>query len=114
MSDWSASSTLPSCTGAAVWLTGTVPPPARTGALGEPGSRSTKKLPSRKIRGRTFTVASAWIGRPSSEISIVTSAPRCSPGRRSTDVTSPTVMPAMRTGDFGLTSPAFLNASFSS
>ena len=35
-----------------------------TGASGVPGETSTKKLPSRKIRGRIAKVASSWIGRP--------------------------------------------------
>ena len=46
------------------------------GRAGVPGLRSTKKLPSRKMRGRIFSVASAWIGRPSSLIAIVTTACR--------------------------------------
>ena len=44
------------------------------GALGVPGLTSTKKLPSRKIRGRIANVASVWIGRPLLSIVIVTSA----------------------------------------
>ena len=44
------------------------------GADGVPGLMSTKKLPSRKIRGRIAKVASSWIGRPWSWIVIVTSA----------------------------------------
>ena len=44
---------------------------------GEPGWRSTKKLPSRKMRGRIFSSASFWIGRPLSSISIVTSPRPC-------------------------------------
>src|SRR3954454_8998716 len=44
------------------------------GADGVPGEMSTKKLPSRKIRGRIFITASLWIGRPLPLISIVTTA----------------------------------------
>ncbi len=44
------------------------------GEPGVPGCTSTKKLPSRKIRGRIFSVASLWSGRPLSWISIVTIA----------------------------------------
>ena len=47
-----------------------------TGADGVPGEMSTKKLPSRKIRGRIANVASLWIGSPAFSIVIVTSAAR--------------------------------------
>ena len=69
------------------------------GADGVPGETSTKKLPSRKIRGRIFIVASLWIGRPLSLISIVTTAASL-PGLPSILVTLPTLTPAMRTGEF--------------
>ena len=68
----------------------------------EPGARSTKKLPSRKIRGRIFAAASARTGRPASRIAIVTVAD-CAPGLVCcTFVTSPTSTPAIRTGECGL------------
>ena len=41
-------------------------PSASSAALGLPGRRSTKKLPSRKRRGRISSSASEWIGSPSS------------------------------------------------
>src|SRR6059036_1623050 len=44
------------------------PPLDRSGALGLPGRRSRKKLPSRNSLGRIVTVASSWIGRPSFSI----------------------------------------------
>ena len=43
-----------SCTGVEVRVTGTVSPSPIFGALGVPGDRSTKKLPSRKMRDRIF------------------------------------------------------------
>ena len=39
-------------------------PALRAPAEGEPGVMSTKKLPSRKTRGRIFSSASSWIGQP--------------------------------------------------
>ena len=51
------------------------------------------------MRGRILTVASLWIGSPSSLISIVTSAWSV-PSLRSTDLTLPTLTPAIRTGEF--------------
>ena len=88
-----------------------------------PGCRSTKKLPSRKIRGRIANVASLWIGSPLSETVNVTSAaehcwlgapevfcgvpPSLHPGTGPTPVTWPTSIPAIRTGDPGLTPLAF-------
>ena len=75
MSDCSEASRSPNWTGAAVCVVGIgSSPSSRTRAEGEPGSMSTKKLPSRKIRGRIFIVASSWMGRPFSSISIVTTA----------------------------------------
>ncbi len=98
---WSAESRSPNCTGAAVWFIGIVPPSSTSGADGEPGWRSTKKLPSRKMRGRIFRCASSWIGRPFSSSSIVTRAPPVAPSTASTFLTLPTSTPAIRTGEFG-------------
>ena len=53
-------------------MTGIVSPEEIVGADGLPGCSSTNQLPSRKIRGRIFSVASEWIGRPCDSISIVT------------------------------------------
>ena len=52
----------------------------RRATPGCPGCRSTKRLPSRNSRGRSLKVASSWIGRPSSLISIVTIAACCAAG----------------------------------
>jgi hypothetical protein len=83
-------------------LIGIVSPLSISGADGEPGSRSTKKLPSKMIRGRTLSFASLWIGRPLSEISIVMRA-ACSPRPSgSTFVTLPTLTPAIRTKESAL------------
>src|SRR5436853_4673023 len=71
---------------------------------------STKKFPSRKIRGRIQNVASLWIGRPFSLIEIVTSAalhwdwvvlPALQPETGATLSTFPTLIPAIRTSDSG-------------
>ena len=62
--------------------------------------RSTKKLPSRKIRGRILAVASACSGSPSSSIYSTTTAASV-PSSGSTDATLPTCTPAIRTGDPG-------------
>ena len=100
-----------SCTAVAVWVTGMSPPLERSGALGLPGRRSRKKLPSRNSRGRIVIVASLWIGRPSSSIVNVTSAMfPC----ELTLVTLPTLTPAIRTGDFGFRVVAFSNVAWSS
>ena len=80
-----------------VWLTGIVPSLPSSGALGLPGSSSTKKLPSRKIRGRIAAKASSWIGRPAPSTVKVTSV--LSPSRP-TSITLPTSTPAIRTGEF--------------
>ena len=85
-------------TGVAVCETGIVSPSEIVGAEGVPGSMSTKKLPSRKMRGRTLSVASLWIGRPASLTSIVTTA-LLVPSWPSTLTTLPMFTPAMRTGD---------------
>ena len=99
MSDCRAVSTSSSCTGVAVCCTGSVPPSSSSGVDGEPAVRSTKKLPSRKIRGRILAVASLWTGRPLSSIRMVRIAP--SRPARSTLVTLPTSTPAIRTGEPG-------------
>ena len=39
---WSAASSCENCTGAAVWLAGTVSPDSKVSVLGVPGFRSTK------------------------------------------------------------------------
>ena len=67
---------------------------------GVPGLRSTKKLPSRKMRGRIFSVASLWMGSALLSSSMVTTAASLDPAR-STFLTLPTLTPAMRTGDPG-------------
>ena len=85
----------------AVCWTGTSPPSLIVGVPGVPGCTSTKKLPSRKIRGRILSSASLWIGRPFLSISIVTRAAPLPLLSGSTSVTFPTSMPAMRTGDLG-------------
>ena len=75
-----------------------VSPLSSFGDDGVPGLRSTKKLPSRKMRGRILAVASSWIGSPLSLISIVTSAWSV-PSLGLTDLTLPTLTPAIRTGE---------------
>jgi hypothetical protein len=79
-----------------------LPPSFRSPACGVPGWMSTKKLPSRKMRGRILSCASLWIGRPVFSISIVTFAAPLPSGIGSTFLTTPISTPAMRTGDFGL------------
>src|SRR3954451_18863020 len=78
-----------------------------------PGFRSTKKLPSRKMRGRIFASASLWIGRASSFSAIVTTDAD-EPSLVSIFVTLPTVTPATRTGEFAARLFAFENAALSS
>jgi hypothetical protein len=95
-----AVSTWSSCTGVAVCVTFSVSPFSSTGADGEPDVRSTKKLPSRKMRGRIFAVASACSGRPSSSIFITTTAPLPS-SCGLIAWTLPTSTPAIRTGEPG-------------
>ncbi len=73
--DCSEVSTSSSWTGVAVCVIGMgVSLSSSFGAPGVPGETSMKKLPSRKMRGRIFSVASRWIGSPLSEICIWTSA----------------------------------------
>jgi len=55
------------------WI-GIVEPSFMIGAEGEPGWMSTKKLPSRKIRERTWAWASLWIGSALSLRTMVTCA----------------------------------------
>ena len=85
----------------AVWLIGTRSPSPRSGADGEPGLTSTKKLPSRKIRGRILNVASLWIGRPLPSMRIGTTAAARPPSTWETEETLPTSTPAIRTGEPG-------------
>ena len=107
MSTWS------SWTGVAVCVIFSIPPSSSSSAPGVPGWRSTKKLPSRKMRGRIFAVASVAIGRPSSEISIVTTALSV-PSSASTFMTLPTLTPAMRTGESGRRPLADSNVAWTS
>ena len=97
------SSTWSNWTGVVVREAGIVAPSSSSArARASRATRSTKKLPSRKIRGRIFAAAFARTGRPRSRIAIVTVAD-CEPGLVcSTDVTSPTSTPAIRTGECGL------------
>ena len=94
---WSTPSTWSSCTGAAVCDAGMVSPSEIVSALGDPGLMSMKRLPSRKMRSRTFTSASLWIGRASSFSFIVTFTPCESSPAGSTFETLPTSTPAIRT-----------------
>ncbi len=87
-----------SCTGVAVRVTLIVSPVSSFGADGEPGLRSTKKLPSRKMRGRILAVASSWIGSPASLTSMTTSVWSV-PSRGLIDLILPTLTPAIRTGE---------------
>ncbi len=93
-------STSSSCTGEAVWVTLIVSPESSVGEPGVPGLRSTKKLPSRKMRGRTLAVASSCSGSAESLSSIVISA-ALEPSTPVTDLTLPTSTPAIRTGELG-------------
>ena len=88
-----------------------VSPVSSVGDDGVPGLRSMKKLPSRKMRGRIFAVASSWIGSPASLISIVTSAWSV-PSFGSTYLTLPTLTPAIRTGEFGRSELADSNTAW--
>ncbi len=91
--NWSSWTELEVC-----WI-GITPLSGSSGALGLPGFRSTKRLPSRKSLGRSCRVASSWIGLPWSLIVIVISA-ALEPETGSTAVTSPTLTPAILTGLF--------------
>ena len=98
MSDCSEVSTSSSWTGEDVRVTLITPPSSSSGASAEPGRRSTKKLPSRKMRGRILAVASSWRGSACllSE-SVTTDVLVSSPA--STLATLPTLTPAIRTGE---------------
>jgi hypothetical protein len=87
------------CTGVVVCDSGIVPPSGRIGALGEPGAISMKKVPSRNSLGLIFIVASVCSGRPCGSMLIVASA--VVPGPRPTEMTLPTLTPAIRTGEPG-------------
>ena len=113
MSDCSAVSTWSSCTGVAVCVTLIVPPSSSSGADGEPGLRSTKKLPSRKMRGRILAVASSCSGSPSSSIWSTTTAASV-PSSASTSLTLPTSTPAIRTGEPGRIELADWNTALTS
>ena len=95
----------------AVCVIGISPPSSSSGALGLPGRTSRKKLPSRKSRGRISISASVWIGWPSSDTVNVTFA--ASPAG-STEVTSPTLTPAIRTGAVSRSVAAFSNVALTS
>ena len=69
--------------------------PAR-GATGVPGRRSTKKLPSKKMRGRIFSRASRAAAAPSVR---APSSPARRPPSRGSTTTLPTSTPAIRTGE---------------
>jgi hypothetical protein len=97
VSDWNVPSTWSNCTGPAVWLIGIVSPSPISGAEGEPGLRSTKKLPSKMMRGRILRVASLWIGIACLSMRMVILAAGSPPPTWSTFVTLPTLTPAMRT-----------------
>ncbi len=105
-------STWSSWTGVAVCVILIMSPESSCGAPGEPGLRSTKKLPSRKMRGRIFAVASAWIGSAVS-LSSSTSTAAFVPSSGSTDLTLPTSTPAIRTGEFGRIELADSNCALS-
>ena len=85
-----------------------VPPP------GVPGFMSTKKLPSRKMRGRILSSASLWTGSADSFTSIVTSETVASSSAASIFVTLPTSTPAMRTGELSCRLLVVSNIAFSS
>ena len=94
-----------------MWLTGIVEPLPNSGALGLPGSSSTKKLPSRKIRGRIAAKASVWTGRPPPSTVKVTVV--LSPSR-SVAITTPTSTPAIRTGELRAMLAELVKVAFSS
>ncbi len=108
---WSEVRTSSSCTAVAVWVTGIVDPLDRSGALGLPGWRSRNRLPSRKRRGLIVIVASSLIGSPSSETVKVTSAML---PLGSTEITSPTLTPAIRTGESGFSVVVLSKVAWSS
>ena len=101
MSDCSVVRISSSWTGVAVWVTLIVSPSSSSGVPGEPGRRSTKKLPSRKMRGRILAVASSCSGSPSSSIWSTTTAASGLSSSASISFTLPTSTPAIRTGEPG-------------
>ncbi len=98
-------------TGVEVCAARTVSPSPSSGLPGVPGLTSTKKLPSRKMRGRIAKAASLWIGRPLGSMRSVTSASSSPLRRWRTVVTLPTLTPAIRTGEFGRMLFAVLNST---
>src|ERR1700722_1238940 len=116
--DCSEPSTWSSWTGSTPCWIGNEWPLLTIGADGVPGATSTKKLPSRNVRGRIQKVASEWIGRPFESISIVTSdawqlasPPDLQPGSSATPMTLPTLTPAIRTAEFGTSPLALANVA---
>jgi hypothetical protein len=110
VSDCSEVRTWSNWTGSVPCWIGNVWPSLATGADGVPGCTSTKKLPSRKIRGLIANVASVWSGSPLCWIVIVTSAAwhwdwvvpftlQWVTGEMF--VTVPTLTPAIRTNESG-------------
>jgi hypothetical protein len=104
----SASSTWSSWTGSAVWVIGIVCAEESVFADGLPGCSSTNQLPSRKIRGRIFRVASLWIGRPL-RFDFHRHEAGCPSRLIEADLAD--VTPAMRTGDFGVDVDAEANTA---
>ncbi len=96
-------------------------PSGAFGASGVPGLTSTKKFPSRNVRGRIANVASVCSGSPWSSIVIVTWAAEqlarpgwswAQPGTLPMPVTLPTLTPAIRTSDPGRSPPALANVAW--
>ena len=73
-----------------------------------------KRLPSRKMRGRTLTSAFSWMGSASSSSFIVTLTAEESPPSASTSETLPTSTPAIRTAWSFWIGGAFSNTALSS
>jgi hypothetical protein len=111
---FSAERTWSNWTGLAVWSTPIVAPSGSSPARGVPGASSTKKLPSRKIRGRIFALASSYSGRPLSRMASVSVDERAPGLVASTPVTLPTSTPAIRTGEPGLMALESRNAALTS
>ena len=97
VSDLSVPSTWSIWTGAEVCDAGIVEPLSTSGAPGVPGWMSKKRLPSKKMRGRTLIRASRWIGSAVSLSFMVTVMAGESPPTGSTPETLPTSTPAIRT-----------------
>ncbi len=111
VSDWSAVRISSIWTAVVVCVVGIVDPLSISGALGLPGCSSRKKFPSRNSRGRSLIVASSWIGSASSSTLKVASAMLPS---ASTELTLPTLTPAIRTREFGFSVVAFSKVAWSS